>query len=113
LLTFIRLFFCARVAVVAENLFPPEAARLVPGTQDEARPDNGLISFRDGRAFEVLRLARCAADGSYCWLKDQSPVERVGRSIFLYDVPGPQSDAAAVKETTAGKRPGKANPFSE
>jgi hypothetical protein len=40
-------------------------------------------------------------------------VEPVGRSIFLYNLPGPQSDAAAVKEKTAGKRFGKADPFSE
>jgi len=28
-----------------------------------------------------------AKDGSYDWLKQYQPLERVGRSIFLYDIP--------------------------
>jgi len=41
LLTFIQLFYSSHVALVAENMFVPETARLVPGTQDKAAPDNG------------------------------------------------------------------------
>ena len=41
---------------------PPETARLVPGTQGKATPNNCLISSGDGRAREVLRLARRAGD---------------------------------------------------
>jgi len=41
---------------------PPETASLVPGTPDTATPDNSLLSPGDGRAREVLRLARRAGD---------------------------------------------------
>src|SRR5258706_6027648 len=37
---------------------PPKTACLVPRAEGKAAPDNGVSSSRDGRAREVLRLAR-------------------------------------------------------
>ncbi len=38
----------------------------------------------------------CAQSGNYCWLHDQQPVERVGRSIFLYHLTDPVVPAKAA-----------------
>jgi len=36
-------------------------------------------------AFNLMQ--QCAAQGDYCWLNQETPVERVGRSIFLFHFP--------------------------
>jgi hypothetical protein len=35
----------------------------------------------------------CAENGNYCWLRQEKPLERVGRSIFLYHLAEPGKSA--------------------
>ena len=60
---------------------------------EQLEPQERATGWIACSAFNLM--LRCAKDGSYCWLRDEVPVERVGRSIFLYFVPGPQSAAAS------------------
>lgn len=51
-----------RCRPVGRESVPSKAVSLVPGTQSQARPNNGLISSRDGRARQVLQLVRRTGD---------------------------------------------------
>jgi len=63
---------------------PPQTAGPVSGTRARATPDNGLVSPRDGRAREVLRVARRAgarATGNLCQMASGCAQDVLAREV--------------------------------
>jgi hypothetical protein len=58
---------------------------------EELNPRDPVSGWIALSAFE-LELD-CAENGNYCWLQQQQPLERIGRSIFLYHLAEPGNGA--------------------
>ena len=70
--------------------------------------DNGLISFRDGGAREVLRLARCAFDGEAGDVREMASY--CVQDVLAMEVAQARPSSAAAKYPPTGPPDGTRKP---